>query len=173
MTDTSAQTLLHSSRKLRPMNVCTRKSFYPLDITTCMTEVASHRLTYSRRYGFPLYRALRTGDGQLVPAGLLTCGSGVFSGLPEDLYGEIFSGFSRSRLAAYSCEGSLGIGARSAAPCSLFMTTQLSPRANRHTNIKEINWPNCQSDLARFELVGRNRRLPNYHSGPTRYRSDI
>ena len=88
-----------------------RKTVYPIDTTTCMTDVVSHRLTYSRRYGFPLCRALRTEDGQLVPAGLLTHGSGVFSGLPEDLKSEILSGFSRSRLAAYSCEGSLGIGA--------------------------------------------------------------
>lgn len=140
------------------MNICTLESFYPLSITTCTTEVVSHRLTYSRRYGFPLYRALRTGDGQLVPAGLLTCGSGVFSGLPENLHCEIFSGFSRSRLAAYSCEGSLGIGARSAAPRSLFMTTQLSPRANRHANIKEISSPGCQLGLARPGLKGRKRR---------------
>jgi hypothetical protein len=75
-----------------------------------MTDVALHRLTYSRRYGVPLCRALRTEDGQLVPAGLLTCGSDVFSGLPDDLK-ETFSGLIRSRLAAYSCEGSLGIGA--------------------------------------------------------------
>ncbi len=68
--------------------------FYPLSTTTCMTDVALHRLTYSRRYGFPLYRAPRTEDGQLVSAGLLTCGSGVFSDLPDDLNGEIISGYS-------------------------------------------------------------------------------
>lgn len=65
---------------------------YPLSTTTCMTDVASHRLTYSRRYGFPLCRAPRTEDGQLVPAGLLTHGSGVFSDLPDDLKLEIVSG---------------------------------------------------------------------------------
>jgi hypothetical protein len=87
-----------------------RENALPFSTTTCMTDVVSHRLTYSRRYGSPLYRAPRTGDGQLVPAGLLTCGSDVFSDLPEDL-AEIVSGLIRSRLAAYSCGGSHGIGA--------------------------------------------------------------
>ena len=50
-----------------------------------MTDVAPHRLTYSRRYGFPLYRAPRAGDGQHVSAGLLARGSGVLSNLPNDL----------------------------------------------------------------------------------------
>jgi hypothetical protein len=77
-----------------------------------MTDVVPHRLTYSRRYGSPLCRAPRTEDGQLVPAGLLTCGSGVFSDLPEGLICETVSGLIRSGLAAYSCGGSLGIGAR-------------------------------------------------------------
>jgi len=56
-----------------------------------MTGMVAHRLTYSRRYGSPFHRAPRTEDGQLVPAGLLTRGSGAFSDLPEDL-AEIVSG---------------------------------------------------------------------------------
>lgn len=101
-----------------------------------MTDMAPHRLTYSRRYGFPLYRAPRTKDGQLVPAGLLAHGSGVFSDLPEDLEREIVSGQIRKGLAAYSCGGSLGIGARSTAPCSHFHRPSEVLVRNRHAAMK-------------------------------------
>ena len=69
-----------------------------LSTTTCTTGMVSHRLTYSRRYGSPLYRAPRTEDGQLVPAGLLTRGSGALSGLPDGLNSEAFSGICGANL---------------------------------------------------------------------------
>lgn len=40
--------------------------------------------------------------------------------------------FIRSRLAAYSCGGSPGFGARRAAPCSLFITLGENRKRNRH-----------------------------------------
>jgi hypothetical protein len=53
--------------------------------TASISDETSHRFIHSHRYGFPLYRAPRAEDGQLVPAGLLARGSGVLSSLPDCL----------------------------------------------------------------------------------------
>ncbi len=45
--------------------------------TPGISDVAPNRLHISRHYGKPFHRAARTGDGRLVPVGLLARGSGV------------------------------------------------------------------------------------------------
>jgi len=105
-----AQNLFAVLREPQRMGHPARDRNYPRSATICMIDLALHRVDIQPPLRISLCRAPRTEDGQLVPAGLLTCGSDVLSNLP-DVSIVSRQWYAWSELAAYSCGGSPGVGA--------------------------------------------------------------